>query len=97
MSKPDLVRRLQRKFPDLPPSMVAQMSEDVFDTIIDAVASGGRAEIRNFGVFYGSDLARRLLRHPRDGRALEVPARRIPRFRAGAALRKKVNRRQDDR
>ena len=91
MRKRTLIQSLCKQFPDLPPHVVAAMSNTIFDMIIQALADGRRVEIRNFGTFYLSNLPMRMLRNPRNGELMEVPARRLPRFKTGKQLRNKVN------
>lgn len=92
MRKRMLIDRLRRRFPALPAATIAAMTDIVFEMIIDSLARGRRAEIRRFGTFFLSALGRRILRNPVSGEAMEVPARRLPRFKAGQRLREQANR-----
>lgn len=92
MRKRAFIKMLCGKFSDLPPAAVARMADDVFEIIAEALQEGRRAEIRKFGTFFSIKLGRRLLRSPATGGMVEVPARRVPRFKASSRLREKANR-----
>ena len=92
MRRSVLVERLQKKFPELPIALIDSMTDIVFDEIIDTLARGHNVEIRRFGTFFPSAMRRRILRNPVSGEMMEVPARRLPRFKAGRRLREKADR-----
>lgn len=91
MRKRLFIKILREKFSDLPAPAVSRMADVIFETIAEALADGRRAEIRKFGTFFTADLPRRLLRSPATGEVLEVPARRLPRFRPSRSLRMKAD------
>ncbi len=92
MRRSVLVERLQKKFPELSVALIDSMTDIVFDEIIDTLARGHNVEIRRFGTFFPSAMRRRILRNPVSGEMMEVPARRLPRFKAGRRLREKADR-----
>ena len=92
MRRSVLVERLQKKFPELSVTLIDSMTDIVFDEIIDTLARGHNVEIRRFGTFFPSAMRRRILRNPVSGEMMEVPARRLPRFKAGRRLREKADR-----
>ncbi|MGI9305817.1 MAG: HU family DNA-binding protein [Gammaproteobacteria bacterium] len=92
MRKRLFIKALRAKFPDLPPAAVARMTDKIFEMIIETLREGGKIEIRKFGTFYTAELGRRLLRNPGTGDMMEVPARRLPRFKPSRELREKANR-----
>lgn len=91
MLKRTLIKKMGEKFPDMPPSTVASMTDKVFAMITATLSEGNRVEIRNFGSFFVRNINPRMLRNPRTGESVEVPAKQIPRFKAGQRLRDKVN------
>lgn len=91
MRKPILVKILRGKFPELPATVVSDMTDAAFEAIIEAVARGDRVEIRKFGTFFSSSVGRRMLRNPSNREIIEIPPRRLPRFKASVQLREKVN------
>lgn len=64
-----------------------------FDQIAQRLAQGGRVELRGFGSFglRGSDA--RIARNPLTAEPVAVPATRHVRFKAGAAIKARLNRR----
>lgn len=65
--------------------------ETVFDAIAGALRSGDEVEIRGFGSFRLRSRKARLTRNPRTGEQIMVPPKRVPFFRAGKALRNRLN------
>jgi len=65
----------------------------ILNAMGDAMARGHRIEIRGFGSFSISNLAPRRGRNPRTGESVDVPERRVPRFKVGKALRDAVDQR----
>ncbi|MDM5147159.1 integration host factor subunit beta [Candidatus Persebacteraceae bacterium Df01] len=88
-----LVDIMRKKFPHLPAEVVSDMTQKIFSLIVNALIEGRRVEIRKFGSFFLTNFDVRLLRNPLNGEMVEVPARQIPRFRAGRLLRSKANQR----
>ena len=54
------------------------------------MAQGNDVDIAGFGKFSGNMRAARTARNPRTGEAVAVPAMRVPKFKAGKALKDKV-------
>lgn len=65
--------------------------ESVFDSIAGALRSGDEVEIRGFGSFRLRSRKARRTRNPRTGEQILVPPKRVPFFRAGKALRDRLN------
>ena len=61
--------------------------EATFRYIQAALRGGDEVRIAGFGNFQVSQRRASTGRNPRTGAAVEIPARRIPRFRAGKALK----------
>ena len=85
------MQALCRQCPGISQSLVSDMADIIFNMIAEAMAEGRRVEIRNFGTFFVGMVERRLLHNPATGEAMEVPARRLPRFKPGQELRRKVD------
>jgi nucleoid DNA-binding protein len=64
--------------------------QGVFDAIVQTLASGGRIELRNFGVFEVRRRRPRKARNPRTREAVEVPARLVVTFKPGQAVERRV-------
>jgi DNA-binding protein HU-beta len=63
----------------------------VFDAIADALKNGGEVRLMGFGGFSVANRAGRLGRNPSTGAAIQIPASRRPRFKAGKVLKNAVN------
>ncbi len=60
------------------------------DAITAAMAAGDKVQLTGFGSFEVKDRAARVGRNPRTGETTEIPAARIPTFKAGKALKDAV-------
>ena len=61
------------------------------DTMTRSLARGQRIEIRGFGSFDLNHRPARVGRNPKTGESVPVPAKAIPHFKPGKALREAVN------
>jgi integration host factor subunit beta len=57
----------------------------------DSLAQGERVEIRNFGNFSLRKREARKARNPKTGEVVDVPAKRVPFFKAGKELKEMVD------
>ena len=64
----------------------------IFDSIIRALRSGDKVEIRGFGRFHTRHRRGRIGRNPKTGARVEVPPKKIPFFKPGKELRELVER-----
>ena len=62
----------------------------VIETITAELAKGGKVQIVGFGTFEVSERAAREGRNPRTGKKMKIKASRIPKFKAGRALKDAV-------
>ncbi len=62
----------------------------VFQTIMDTLGEGERVQIIGFGNFEVRDRAARKGRNPQTGEEIQIPASKVPAFKAGKALRDSV-------
>ncbi|MBB6170458.1 DNA-binding protein HU-beta [Nocardiopsis mwathae] len=63
----------------------------VLETIQKTVAKGDKVAITGFGVFEKADRAARTARNPATGATINVPASKVPKFRAGQDFKDRVN------
>ena len=73
-------------------SQAAMALNALLDGIRASLAKGDRVTISGFGSFLVSDRKARRVRNPRSGTAMEIQARRVPRFAAGVDLRSAIDR-----
>lgn len=59
--------------------------------IEESLKAGDMVTLVGFGTFYVSERAARTGRDPRTGKTIEIKAAKVPKFRAGKALRDAVN------
>jgi len=62
----------------------------LFNAVVDTLKSGGEVSVAGFGVFSAKERAARTARNPRTGEPIQVPAMRVPKFRAAKALKDAV-------
>lgn len=91
MLRSELVTRLQEEFQPMRASEVEHAVEIVLEEIAEALAQGGRVELRGFGAFSVREREARTGRNPRTGATVKVSAKRVPFFKPGKELRLKVN------
>jgi integration host factor subunit beta len=65
--------------------------ETLFDSIIGALKSSDKVEVRGFGSFRTRQRKPRIGRNPKTGAAVDVPAKRVPYFKPSKELRDLVN------
>jgi integration host factor subunit beta len=65
--------------------------EAIFDSIVRALRSGDKIEIRGFGSFRTRQRQPRVGRNPKTGTRVEVPAKKIPYFKPSKELKDVVN------
>lgn len=63
----------------------------IFDSMAEALVSGGRIEIRGFGSFVVKDYKSYMGRNPKTGEVIKVRPKRLPFFKVGKELRERVN------
>lgn len=69
----------------------ARIMKLIFDGFIEALAKGDRIEIRGFGSFVMRDYRTYTGRNPKTGDKVEIKPKRLPYFKVGKDLKKKVN------
>ncbi len=69
----------------------AKAVDAVFDSITDALKSGGDVRLVGFGNFAVTKRAASEGRNPRTGEKIKIPASNQPKFKAGKALKDAVN------
>jgi integration host factor subunit beta len=90
MTKADLVEEVT-KLGDLTRRDSEVIVETIFDSVIGALRSGDKIEIRGFGSFRIRQRKPRVGRNPKTGAKVEVPAKKVPYFKPSKELRDLVN------
>ena len=90
MTKADLVMEVAKQT-----SLTKKESETIvktiFGSISEALSSGDKVELRGFGSFRVRDRKSRQGRNPKTGDTVNVPAKKVPFFKAGKELRALVD------
>ena len=90
MTKADLVDKVT-SLGDLTRRDGEVIVDTLFDSVIGALKSGDKIEIRGFGSFRTRQRKARTGRNPKTGDKVEVPAKRVPFFKPSKELRDSVN------
>lgn len=91
MIKSELVAIIAAKNPHLYQRDVDNVVNAILETITDALARGGRVELRGFGAFSVKKRSARDGRNPRTGEQVTVDEKKVPFFRCGKEMRERVN------
>lgn len=89
MNKTELIARVAEKT-DLTKKAAGDAVEAVLETITEALAEGSKVTLVGFGTFEVRDRAARRGVNPATGEAIDIPASRVPAFKAGKALKETV-------
>src|SRR6187551_3634296 len=90
MTKADLIDEVS-KLAELTRKDSEVIVETIFDSIVRALRSGDKIEIRGFGSFRTRQRQPRVGRNPKTGTRVEVPSKRIPYFKPSKELKDLVN------
>ena len=90
MNKNDLVSAVASSA-GMSKSDSAKAVDGVFEAISGALSSGGDVRIVGFGTFSVANRKATTGRNPRTGQAIQIPASKQPKFKAGKGLKDAVN------
>jgi len=88
-TKKDIVRRIAKKL-KLPQVDTKKVVQSTLDTIVDVLATEGRLELRDFGVFQVKQRAARRARNPKTNQEVMVPPRKVVTFKPGKVLEQTI-------
>ncbi|MES0371401.1 MAG: HU family DNA-binding protein [Mariprofundaceae bacterium] len=89
MNKAELIDHVAASA-DLSKAAAGAAVEAVISGVTGALSNGDSVSLVGFGTFSVSDRAARVARNPRTGEAINVPASKAPKFKAGKALKDAV-------
>ncbi len=89
MNKSDLIDAL-RDATGVTRADAERSVEALISTIVNTLKGGDQVSIAGLGIFEAKMRAGRTGRNPRTGEAIEIPAMRVPKFRAAKALKDAV-------
>jgi DNA-binding protein HU-beta len=79
------------KSADISKAAAGRALDGTVDAVSSALKQGRMVTLVGFGTFYVGKRAARNGRNPQTGAALKIESRRVPKFRAGKALRDALN------
>jgi integration host factor subunit beta len=90
MTKTELIDRIAENV-QLPKYQTEAVVTVFLQCIMDALQAGDKVELRGFGSFRRRRRRPRVGRNPKTGDTVQIPAKQVPWFTAGKALRALVN------
>ncbi len=91
INKSDFINNLSVNCDSMTDLVVDDAVREILDLMVDTLANDGRVEVRGFGSFCLHHRRARMGRNPKTGESVPVPAKAIPHFKPGKALREAVN------
>ena len=70
--------------------LAEQTIDAVLEEMVKTLKKGGEVSIAGLGIFSVKDRAARTARNPKTGETIQVPATKVPKFRAAKALKDAV-------
>ena len=90
MNKDDLISKVASSV-GLSKTEAAKTVDAVFSNISGSLKNGNEVRLVGFGTFLVSNRAATTGRNPRTGESIQIPAKKVPKFRAGKVLKSTVN------
>ena len=76
---------------DISKAAATRAVDTVLDSISKSLASGNQVTLVGFGTFSVKDRAARTGQNPQTGAKIQIAAAKVPKFKAGKALKDSVN------
>ncbi|AHE99088.1 transcriptional regulator [Thioalkalivibrio paradoxus ARh 1] len=90
MNKSELIDAIAERA-DVPKAQAGRVIDALTDVVGDELADGSQVSLVGFGTFVVRERPARSGRNPRTGEAIQIAASRTPSFKAGKALKDRVN------
>ncbi|MBX6391992.1 MAG: HU family DNA-binding protein [Burkholderiales bacterium] len=90
MNKTEMIDYIAQKA-DISKAAAQRALDAAVEAIQNTLAKGDMVTLVGFGTFYVSERAARSGRDPRTGNSIEIKAAKVPKFRAGKALKDAIN------
>ncbi len=88
-----MIRKIAAEL-DIDQVLTGKIVQSTLDTILDSLATRGKVELRNFGVFKVRKRAPRKARNPKTNEEILVPAKSVIYFRPGKNVASMIASRQ---
>ncbi len=89
MNKTELVTKVSEKT-EYSKKACEEIVKATFEAITEELQNGGSFSLIGFGTFSVSERAERKAKNPATGAEIVIPATKVPRFKAGKALKEAV-------
>ena len=89
MTKKELVAKSAHDA-DIPKAKAEKVLKSVLGSITGSLARGNKVTLVGFGTFSVSNRAARKGRNPATGATIQIPAAKVPKFKAGKKLKNAV-------
>ena len=89
MNKADIINKVHEEL-DVTKADAERAVEAIINCIVDQLKDGNEVSIAGLGIFSAKMRNARTARNPRTGEPIEVPAMRVPKFRAAKARKDAV-------
>jgi len=89
MNKTELIQAVSEKA-EVSKKEATKIVEATFESITEALQNGEKIQLIGFGTFEVRERAARKGRNPRTKEDIEIPASKVPAFKAGKALKDAV-------
>jgi len=90
ITKKELIDRIA-KSTQAKQTLVKAIIQNFLDEVISELAKDDRLEFRDFGVFEPRDCAPRNAQNPKTLERIEVPAKRVVKFKMGRLMKEKLS------
>ncbi len=90
MNKTELIAAVAAKA-EISKKDTEKMLKALTDTIAEELKQGGKVQLVGFGTFEASQREAREGRNPRTGEPMKIEATKMPKFKAGKALKDTIN------
>ena len=92
MSRPDLIRLLKNKNPNLNQLLLETIFDSFFESIKGALIEKKSVELRSFGTFFVKEIKEKYsARNPKTGQLVYVPKKNKIRFRISKKFKQYLN------
>jgi len=89
MTKSDLIDKVAKEA-KIPRAAAERALNSFTASITEVLKQGGKITLPGFGTFLVSNRSARKGRNPRTGQEIDIPAVRIPKFKAGKGLKDSI-------
>ena len=91
MKKAEIAERVRKNVRDMTRAMANGAVDEVIDAIGEALEAGDEVSLKGFGAFKVQEKGARKGRNPRTGDEVDIPAKKVVKFKPASALKERVN------